>query len=111
MTLDTFKMRRSDIINIVIGIFYVATLVWGVAFVKFQVDANTEWRIANIDIPMCVDSNTHWIEHNKRLPDQVLTSEIKVEFLQDSINRLATQIEIANKNFSRLNRMFYDADK
>jgi len=113
-------MRRSDVINIILGLFYLATLLWGVAFVKFKVDdnttfcktnkelpsrveMNTEFRQDNAGLSACVDQNSHWIEHNKSLPDKVLTSEIKVEFLQRSIDKLTTQIEISNRNFAQLN--------
>jgi len=104
-------MRRSDIYSIITLVFVIGAVILGWGYRAKQIEINTIGILDNkvgIDennrLASCVDANAHWIERNRNLSDKVLTSELKVEFLQDSIDRLSVQIEIATKNFAQLNQ-------
>ena len=100
---STFKMRQSDVINIIIGLCYVGLVIWLMSGLNSQVNANSTWIETNKDCPTAVVQNTKWIKENHDIPDAVLTSTITVDYLQKSIDRLSEQVKLANKNFKRLN--------
>ena len=98
-----FKLRRSDIIHIIIGIFYIGSFIWGIATVKAQVDTNTTWITRYENLPACVENIEKWINKNQQLPDDVLTLKIDIKYLSKGIDKLTSQLEIANKNFMKFN--------
>jgi len=104
-----FKLRRSDIINIIIGIFYVSTLVWGIASIKASVDINTAWRIQNENLPISIERIERWMDDNKELPDDVLTLKLDLKYLSKDIQKLTNELKKANNNFIAYNK--YRKDK
>lgn len=100
-----FKLRRSDVINIIVGIIYLSTLIWGIAAVKASVDLNTEWRIQHAKLPACVERIEAWITDNKELPNDVLTLKLDLKYLAKDIQHLTDQLKITNEHLNSFNEM------
>jgi len=101
---EGFLMRRSDIINLTIGVCWLGTTIWGIAVFKTNADANGTWIEENKNIPACVEKNKDWIDSHRHIADDVLRNKINVQHIVKSMDKLTEQLEKANQNFMRYNK-------
>lgn len=99
-----FKMRRNEIILVISVLInflvWGGTWIWQGAIVTKEIKRNTEYREKHADISACVDSNTHWIDHNRDLPNRVLINQIDLKYFGKEMEKLTDQLAAVNKNLT-----------
>jgi len=109
-TKESFKLRRSDIIQIIVAFCYIAVAVYYIGITKSQIDTNTAWIKKHLEISADIREIKNWMVENKRLPKEVLEMKVDFKYLAQGIETLTCEVKSLNKNFTRLNQRVANND-